>query len=723
MLNRAMVRSLILILVGTVVIASGLLYWRRTRPAPTGFAALHVPEGFTVQRVAGPELLSYPMMGTIDDRGRLFICESSGNTLDNSQMAAHPDYKIRLLEDRDGDGVYEHSQVYADKLTLPAGAVWFRNSLFVASPPDLLRFEDTNGDGVADVREAIVTGWNMSANAASLHGPFFGPDGWLYLTDGRHGFDINTKDNRHYKGLGSRIWRVRPDGTGLEWIAGGGFDNPVELEFTSAGEVIGTMTYFRDPENGERDALLHFVEGGVYPKVYPQVMGEFTRTGDLMPVMTKFARIAPSGLLLYRGAQFGTEYRGNLFTAQFNPHRVQRHIMRREGASFRTEDADFLTSSDPDFHPTDVFEDADGSLVVFDTGAWFIHGCPISRVAKPEIKGAIYRIRKSGAPTASDPAGAKIDLRSMNIGAVAHLLEDARPAVRRRAVEFLVSAGASAVPGLAELRSSSKDAEARAAAVFALFRIDGDPARAAVRDALGDPDFGVRTAAARCAGMAHDKDAVARLMEIARSDHPVPRRQAIAALGQIGDGQATPALLAAAANPDDRFVEHSTIYSLISLRRPSELHPYLTSGDAKVRKAVLIAMDQMGAPQLAKADIAPLLRSPEAELRSAALWVVSHHPEWADVVLQYLSDRLQRTDAADAELEGVRDALLAFAENPAEQALIGKLLADTITRGSSNNISARYDRRDETEGAAIGVDQRSLRSARQHASQRADAHR
>src|SRR3954451_22410357 len=454
MLNRDVVRPLVLIVIGAVVIAGGVLFWRRTRPAPTGLAALHVPEGFTVQQVAGPDLLSYPMMGTLDDRGRLFICESSGNTLDNSQMAAHPDYKIRLLEDRDGDGVYEHSQVYADKLTLPAGAVWFRNSLYVASPPDLLRFEDTNGDGVADVREVIVTGWNMSANAASLHGPFFGPDGWLYLTDGRHGFDITTKDNRHYKGLGSRIWRVRPDGAGLEWIAGGGFDNPVELEFTSAGEVIGTMTYFRDPENGERDALLHFVEGGVYPKVYPQVMGEFTRTGDLMPVMTKFARIAPSGLLLYRGTTFGNEYRGNLFTAQFNPHRVQRHIVHREAASFRTEDTDFLTSVDPDFHPTDVLEDADGSLLVFDTGAWFIHGCPISRVAKPEIKGAIYRIRRDGAVVA-DARGAKLDLAGIPLPDVAKLLQDKSPAVRSRATEFLVKTGEAAVQPLANFRESS----------------------------------------------------------------------------------------------------------------------------------------------------------------------------------------------------------------------------------------------------------------------------
>jgi hypothetical protein len=58
-------------------------------------------------------------------------------------MRDHPDCRIRLLEDRDGDGVFDHSQVFAEKL-LPAGAVWYRNALYVAAPPDLLRPEDTD---------------------------------------------------------------------------------------------------------------------------------------------------------------------------------------------------------------------------------------------------------------------------------------------------------------------------------------------------------------------------------------------------------------------------------------------------------------------------------------------------------------------------------------------------------------------------------------------------
>jgi putative membrane-bound dehydrogenase-like protein len=616
------------------------------------------------------------MMGTFDDRGRLFIAESSGNTLNDNQMKEHPDYKIRLLEDRDGDGVFDHSQVFADHLTLPAGAVWYRNALYVAAPPDLLRFEDTDGDGVANRRDVVVSGWTLSSNAASLHGPFFGPDGWLYLTDGRHGFNIQTKDGRAYKGLASRIWRVRPDGTGLEWLAGGGFDNPVELIFTPAGETIGTMTYFQDPANGQRDALLHYVEGGVYPKWYP-VVSEFKQTGELMPVMTKFARIAPSGLARYRGGSFGAPYQGNLFSAQFNPHRVQRHILHREGATFRTEDSDFLTSRDPDFHPTDVIEDADGSLLVLDTGAWFIHGCPISRVAKPEIKGSIYRIRRSGSRAVSDPRGVRIGLEAMPLPAVARLLSDARPAVRDRAVEHLVEKGELAVSALASVRTSAPAYEARAAAVFALFRIGTAAAQAQVRGALDDADFRVRLAAARCAGMTRDREALERLTAMAQQDHAAARRQAIAALGQIGDPVAIPALLAAAANPDDRFVEHSIIYSLIGLGQPEQLTRALEEPRIKVRKAALIALDQMDGSPLVSRHVAGLLRSPDRDASAAAVWVVSHHSEWADVVLSYLDERLHDPSVTTREQEALRGALVAFSGNVGAQELVARLLRDT----------------------------------------------
>ena len=304
---------------------------------------------------------------------------------------------------------------------------------------------------------------------------------------------------------------MRPDGTGLEWLAGGGFDNPVELIFTPAGETIGTMTYFQDPANGQRDALLHFVEGGVYPKWY-SVVSEFKQTGDLMPVMTKFARIAPAGLARYRGAAFGAEYQGNLFSAQFNPHRVQRHVLHREGATFRTEDSDFLTSRDPDFHPTDVIEDADGSLLVLDTGAWFIHGCPISRVAKPEIKGSIYRIRRTGAARLPIRAASGLISRRCRCprSRSCSAMRGRRCGIARSSTWW--SKATRPCRRWLPFERTAPSYETRAAAVFALFRIGTAAALAEVRAALDDTDFRVRLAAARCAGMAGDRDAVERLI-------------------------------------------------------------------------------------------------------------------------------------------------------------------------------------------------------------------
>ena len=646
-----------------------------TDPAPTGLAAIHIPAGFKVEKVAGANLLSYPMMGTIDDRGRLFVCESSGNTVTTDQMAARPDYVVRMLEDTDGDGIYDRSTIFADKLTLPAGAVWYRGALYVAAPPDLIRFEDTDGDGVADKREVIVHGWHLSSNAASLHGPFFGPDGWLYLTDGRHGFEIQTKDGREFKGEASRIWRVRPDGTGLEWVAGGGFDNPVELVFLPTGETFGTMTYFQDPRDGQRDALMHWVWGGVYPKPYP-VTREFKRTGDLMPVMTKFARIAPAGLLLYRGAGFGPAYEGNLFSAQFNPHRVQRHILYRGGATFRTEDSDFLTSLDPDFHPTDVLEDADGSLLVLDTGAWFIHGCPISRVAKPEIKGGVYRIRKTGAPPVHDARGDSLRLAEKAPADLVRHLDDARPFVRDRAQELLVEAGEPAVDALLHTREHSPSYEARALAVWALYRIGTPRAEEGVRAALDDANFRVRVAAARAAGMARDAQAVDRLMQMVGRDQPAARRQAATALGQIGDARSVPALIAAAARAGDRFNEHSVTYALIELKAPAPLLEALKNPNPKIRKTALISLDQMDNSPLTAQQLTPQLSDRDPDLRKAALWVAAHHPDWSGSVLSFLESRLRSPGFPGPESEPVRDALLSFCSDAAVQKVVAGLLDD-----------------------------------------------
>jgi putative membrane-bound dehydrogenase-like protein len=650
-----------------------------------------LPEGFTIERVTGPELTSYPMFMAFDDAGRLFIAESTGKDISGKAMAAEPECQILRLEDVDGDGVYDTRTVFATELSLPMGVLWHQGSLFVASPPDFIRFDDTDGDGAADHREVLLTGWNV-LNTASLHGPFLGPDGRLYLTHGRHGYDITTKEGERLQGLAARIWRCWPDGSGLERFAGGGFDNPVELAFLPSGEMLGTMTYFRDPKFGERDALLHYVWGGAYPKPHAAIE-EFVRTGpDLMPVMSKFSRIAPSGLARYEGAGLGEDYDGVLLSAQFNPHRVQAHRVIREGATFHTEDRDFLTSNSPDFYPTDVVQDADGSLLVSDTGAWYVDACPVSRIAKPEVKGAIYRVRKvDGVPAViasevdfpplTDPWGTGIEWDALSVEELADFLSDPRWRVRERAVPQMIARGSDSVSELGDVLTTG-DTKSKVLALTALRQIDSTQRVPLLRDALSDSSMDVRLAAIQALGDYPRNYTISQLVNILKNGAPPEQRAAATTLGKIGEPAVVTSLLEACAAPADRFVEHALIYALIELEDRDALFDVVNAGwkngtnPENSVKAALIALDQLGDKRLAASHVIPFLNSDSSsELVPVGLWVSSRHPEFATEVLAHLEELIDDPlyEPSDNHLQ----VLLSYARLEECQNFVGDFLNDT----------------------------------------------
>jgi putative membrane-bound dehydrogenase-like protein len=631
----------------------------QSRPAALPPSAIKVPEGYVVEVAAGPDLVDYPMFATTDETGRLFVFESTGHVYKKTKDALdHPQFRIKLLTDTDGDGRYDRSTIFADRVGFPQGGVFYKGCLYASSAPDLLKLTDTNGDGVADRREVLLTGWTLNVNANSLVGPFWGPDGWLYLTNAIMGFDLTTKEGQHLKGKTGRVWRVRPDGSNLQWISAGGMNNPVELTFTEAGEPIGTETYFTDPVAGQRDALVYWTEGGVYPKPSNRIAGDsLVRTGELMPVVTKYSRVAPSGIGRYRHTAFGADFKDNLFSAQFNTHRVLRHKLIRDGGSFRTVDEVFFSAENEDFHPTDVLEDADGSLLVVETGGWFIEGCPLSQVSKPELKGSIYRVRKKGAPKAADPTGNRIAWASLTPAQAVGYLTDARPTVRDRAQERLVDLGAAAVGPLTGVLKRSPQAEARTRAVFALYRIGTPEALASVRLGLSDRDLAVQVAAARAAGLARDAGALSRLQAMVTNDQPAAQRQAATALGQLGDVRAIPTLLAAAEKAEDRFVRHALIFSLITLNQPQPVAQALGHRSANVREAALVALDQMKASTLRVGQVTPLLNGSSKSLQRTALWVASLHPEWADDLAAVLRERFNGPPLS-ADEEGLYGEML-----------------------------------------------------------------
>jgi putative membrane-bound dehydrogenase-like protein len=634
-----------------------------------------VPEGFEIELVAGPPLVEHPIAASFDHQGRLYVCEASGEKLPTAEMARRQAHFIRVLEDTDGDGKFDKSRVFARGLTFTEGVLWHDGAVYTASPPAVWKFEDTHGSGTADRRSEWQTGFQLGHCANEGHGPYAGPDGRLYWAKG--GFtphQLRGARGKELRGRASHVFRCRPDGSEVEAVIGGGMDNPVGVTFTPEGELIFSCTFYTNPNRGLRDALIHAVEGGVYPKVNAVADG-LKRTGELMPALAQLGVAAPAGITTYRaGGSFGEAYVRNVFSSQFNLHKVGRHVLRRLGATFESNNEDFVTTKSPDFHPTDVLEDADGSLLVVDTGGWYMICCPTSVAAKPQALGGIYRVRKKGAARPDDPRGLALKWDRMKAADLIALLDDSRFAVRDRAVDRLGKLGPDAVAGLEGVLKEGRTAEARRNAVWALTRIEGESARAAVRRALADRDDSVRQTAVYSAGLHRDAGARQALVALLSTAPPPIRREAATALGRIGHPAAVPALLAALRPDDDRFLEHAILYALIEIADLPALDKALGSNSALVRRGALIARDQADDGSLKGQAVTPLLKDADARVQAAALEALGHHPAWGKEMLDIVGGWLRKGELTATAADDARRLLVAFSHDPAVQAFLAESL-------------------------------------------------
>lgn len=664
-----------------------VLLVRCAMAAETSPLGITVPEGFTVEIACEPPLVKHPLMADFDDRGRLYVAESAGLNLEADALLRDTPNFIRRLEDVDGDGRFDRSTIFADRMTMPMGALWHGGALYVASPPYIWRLEDTNDDGVADRREAIVGKFGFIGNAADIHGCFLGPNGRLYWCDGRHGHEfVDAKGQTRSKGKAARIFSCRLDGSDIQAHCGGGMDNPVEVDFTAEGEMLGTVNLFYQQRG---DCLVHWMHGGVYPR-YDQeaVLAEFRRTGDLLPPVIDLGHVAVSGMTRYRGSEFGREYDGQLFITLFNTRQVVSAKLEREGSTFRGQTHEFWTSSNPDCHPTDVLQDADGSLLIIDTGGWFRYGCPTSQVAKPEIQGAIYRVRRTDAPTMADPRGQQLAWAELGETELANLLTDARPKVVDRAIEELARRGATSIDALRSVTIDDTDIAAKQSAIWALTRIELPSAFDVVRLALDDADASVRQTAVASISTTLDRSAAPRLRQMVRTDALPVRREAATALGRIGDRSAVPELLATAADAADRILEHAAIYALIEMNAPTETMLGLSDDDPRVRRVALIALDQMAANPLTPDIVSQVLSRDDPPLQQAAIEIIRRRDGWAREFVDQLTTWMQAPALDVSQRDIARGALTALIEDEAVQDLVADVLHDQSTQGCAIALEA-----------------------------------
>ena len=711
-----------------------------------------LPEGFTIELVAGPPLVNRPITASFDEEGRLYVSDSSGTNDPSAKQLIDKPHRVVRLEDTDGDGKFDKTSVFADKLMFPEGTLWHDGSLYVAAPPSIWKLTDTDGDGVADQREEWFKGNTLTGCANDLHGPYLGPDGYLYWTKGafaeqtyerpihqvtrsvsegeRSKTRPDAAENKTAEGghptkpwttKASHIFRAKPDAprdpetgsiktSAIECVMTGGMDNPVDVVFTPTGERIFTTTFLVHPGGGNRDGLLHAVYGGVYGKDWNVIDSpSHPRTGDVMPVLCHLGAAAPCGLERLQSSAWGREYQDNLFACCFNMRKVTRHVLQPHGATFKTEAEDFVVSNNLDFHPTDTLEDADGSLLIVDTGGWYKLCCPTSQLAKPDVLGAIYRMRRAEvggrkAEQIADPYGRKVDWSKQSPEQLTKLNIDSRTFVRRRASNELAKRGSEAVSALnnsvrerfdvGQKKERNKlaldEVEECLHLLWTLVRIDDPQARETLSSLAVAPYPAFQILAAYDVSLWRNRKRTAGIATLMVRESPSVRRVAAEALGRTGEHRVVDMLLWQAAKVgNDRFLEHSIIYALIEIAKPEATRVGLTSSNPGTVKAAMIVLDQMPNGGLKPEEVAKHLTSPQPLLRETAAWIISRHADWGEALAGYLRERLAAGELTDAEQNTLGQQLAQFAKAASVQDLLAATARDAKLPTTARLIALR----------------------------------
>jgi putative membrane-bound dehydrogenase-like protein len=147
-------------------------------------------KGFTVDLVASEPDVVDPVHLAFDEHGRLFVAEMRGYPNGGLGTGDIKSGRIRLLEDKDGDGVFETSRVFAEGLRFPMGLLPYRGGLLVANAPDLVYMKDDDGDGKADSQRVLYTGFDLYNIQQLLNSLTWGLDNWVYAVAGTKGGDI-----------------------------------------------------------------------------------------------------------------------------------------------------------------------------------------------------------------------------------------------------------------------------------------------------------------------------------------------------------------------------------------------------------------------------------------------------------------------------------------------------------------------------------------------------
>ncbi|MBI5769482.1 MAG: c-type cytochrome [Verrucomicrobia bacterium] len=494
-------------------------------------ATWKVKRGFKVELAAAEPLVRDPIAICFDENGRMFVCEM----IDYSEERERTPHlgRISVLEDTNGDGVYDTTRVFADDLPWPTGLIWANGGLFVGATPDIWRFEDRDGDGRAEVREKVFTGFGTGLarlNVQALFNSFtWGQDNRIHVQSGtgnRGKISSSRRPDLPAQELGARDFWFDP--RTYEW----GFEPggaQYGMSFDDWGRKFGCSNsdhlqmWFFDGRHADRNPFAPMpnprqsiaADGGaaeVY-RISPDEPWRIIRTrwrisGVVKGVVEGGGRVSgyftgASGTKIFRGDAYGPDFVNNSFSGDSGGQLVHRKKLSPEGVGMigrrpaDEQNFEFAASTDTWVRVVDFANAPDGTLHICDMYREIIeHPWSLPEEIKQHLdlnsgndRGRIFRI------VPDDPAWKRRPVPSLGRATTAELVATLnhpngwhRDTASRLLFERQDKA---AVPALASLMRQSASAVGRH---HALGVLDGLGAldEGTVLAALGDKDAHVR---------------------------------------------------------------------------------------------------------------------------------------------------------------------------------------------------------------------------------------
>jgi putative membrane-bound dehydrogenase-like protein len=359
-----------------------------TQSVPPAEAAkkMSLPSGFSAQVVISEPDVVQPIAYTMDDRGRLWVVENTNYPV----CPGEPKDKILILEDTDGDGKADKRTVFYDKLTFSSGIALGHGGVWVGSPPNLLFIPVKDGeDKPAGEPQVVLDGWGNEDTHETLNDFIWGPDGWLYGTQGIFtnslvGAPGRPKEKR--VGINAGVWRYHPTKKKFELYAEGA-SNQWGVDWDDWGNA-----YF------EACVIPHMwqcIQGARYTRQAGQHFNKFTYEDIKTIADFEYEKRAYCGAMVYLGGQWPQEFRNTFFFHDIHMNKLRNEKLVRAGSGMKAEKhMDFMYSNDPWYRGLSPQYGPDGSVFVND---WYDKvPCHQQRDFTDRSNGRLYKIVYQG---------------------------------------------------------------------------------------------------------------------------------------------------------------------------------------------------------------------------------------------------------------------------------------------------------------------------------------